>query len=188
VLATLEIMNVGPLKGKKFELRGPLSHVGRGEHNDIILNDESVSDSHAKLQKREAGWFVVDMESTNGTYVGGRRLTGEQQLVGAPDVRFGGIKMIFRPAADALEEGKGTRAITGVTIEQAKARAAASKEVRTSAAAGGAEPVTAPSPSVAPHEPSSAPTPQPAGGIPGWIWVVLLAAVVIAAVLILKGR
>ena len=93
-LATLEVISSGLLKGTIMEVRSPLAHVGRGAHNDIIVPDESVSDSHAKLQRREDGWYVVDMGSTNGTYVGGRRIDAEAPLIGAPDVRFGGVKFI----------------------------------------------------------------------------------------------
>lgn len=121
LLATLEITNEGPTKGTKFEIFTPLTNIGRGPHNDIAINDESVSDSHAKILKREGSWWLVDQESTNGTYVGGRRVLGEQQMVGAPDVRFGGIKMLFRPVASALEdEGKGTRAIAPFSAEVAR--------------------------------------------------------------------
>ena len=114
VLAVLEIDNEGVLKGKRFEIRTPLVHIGRGTHNDVCVPDDSVSDSHAKIQKRETGWHVVDMDSTNGTYVGGRRISGDRQLVGSPDIRFGGIKMIFHVAADAQDDVKGTRAIAGL--------------------------------------------------------------------------
>ncbi|HEY3285769.1 MAG TPA: FHA domain-containing protein [Gemmatimonadaceae bacterium] len=119
-LATLEIVNEGPLKGTKFEIHSALTNVGRGAHNDIVLNDESVSDSHAKIQRRENGWFIVDQESTNGTYVGGRRVQGEHRVEGAPDVRFGGIKMTFRPVAVAGDEAGGTRAIAAVSVDQAR--------------------------------------------------------------------
>lgn len=119
-LATLEIVNEGPLKGTKFEIHSALTNVGRGAHNDVVLADESVSDSHAKIQKRDNGWYIVDQESTNGTYVGGRRVQGEQRVEGAPDVRFGGIKMTFRPVATAGDEGGGTRAIAAVAVDQAR--------------------------------------------------------------------
>jgi hypothetical protein len=120
-LAVLEITNEGPTKGKQFEIFSPLTNIGRGPHNDVLINDESVSDSHAKILKREGAWWIVDQGSTNGTYVGGRRVQGEQQMVGAPDVRFGGIKMMFRPAAVAAEdEGKGTRAIAAMHVDAAK--------------------------------------------------------------------
>ena len=119
-LATLEIINEGPLKGTKFEIHSALTNVGRGAHNDVVLADESVSDSHAKIQKREGGWFIVDQDSTNGTYVGGRRVQGEQRVEGAPDVRFGGIKMTFRPVAKGGDEVGGTRAIAAVTVDQTR--------------------------------------------------------------------
>jgi pSer/pThr/pTyr-binding forkhead associated (FHA) protein len=114
VLATLEVLSTGVLKGQRFEVRSPLAHVGRGAHNDVVLPDESVSDAHAKLQKRETGWYVVDMGSTNGTYVGGRRVETEYKLEGAPDLRFGGVKVAFRAdeVGVAHDDVKGTRAFS----------------------------------------------------------------------------
>jgi len=107
-MATLEVISSGLLKGTIMEVRSPLAHVGRGTHNDIVIADESVSDSHAKLQRRDDGWYVVDMGSTNGTYVGGRRIESESPLVGAPDVRFGSVKFIFR-MPEGAEAGYGSR-------------------------------------------------------------------------------
>jgi pSer/pThr/pTyr-binding forkhead associated (FHA) protein len=119
-LAVLEGVNEGLLKGQRFEVRYPLAHVGRGDHNDVVIAEESVSDSHAKLQKRDARWFVVDMGSTNGTYVGGRRVEGEQELTAGADVRFGGVKLRFQPMAEGPDEGKGTRVIAGANLDAAR--------------------------------------------------------------------
>ena len=127
-LATLEIINAGPTRGIKHEIFSPLTHIGRGAHNDIMIDDDSVSDSHAKIQKRENGWFVSDVGSTNGTYVGGKRLTGEAPLVGAPDVRFGGVKMTFRPVSGGPEPEKQTRAIAGVTADQVRRMSASASD------------------------------------------------------------
>ncbi len=125
-IATLEVINEGPMKGRKFEIFSPLTNIGRGAHNDIVISDESLSGSHAKILKRDGAWWVVDQGSTNGTYVGGRRVQGEQQLTGAPDVRFGGIKLIFRPAAASLEDtGGGTRAIAAFSVDAARKAASA---------------------------------------------------------------
>jgi pSer/pThr/pTyr-binding forkhead associated (FHA) protein len=112
LLATLETLNEGPSKGARFPLRTPLAHVGRGAHNDVHLPDESVSETHAKLQRRDDGWYVVDMNSTNGTYVGGSRVTSERRLDGSPDVRFGGMKMRFL-ASDATDAGEAPAAERG---------------------------------------------------------------------------
>lgn len=113
-LATLEVIAGGPLKGRRFDIHSALTNVGRGEHNDFPLPDESVSDSHAKIQKRADGWWIVDQDSTNGTYVGGRRVQGEQRIEGAPDLRFGGIKATFRATAAPVADGGGTRAIAAM--------------------------------------------------------------------------
>ena len=97
-LATLEVLNEGPSKGIRYAIRTPLAQVGRGTNNDVRLTDESVSEIHAKLERRDDAWYVVDMNSTNGTYANGSRVTGERRLEGAPDVRFGGVKLRFMPA------------------------------------------------------------------------------------------
>ena len=103
-LAVLEVLNEGPSKGVRYTIRTPLAQVGRGANNDVRLSDESVSEVHAKLQQQDDGWYVVDMNSTNGTYVGGSRVSGQRRLDGAPDVRFGGVKLRFLPAGVKPDE------------------------------------------------------------------------------------
>lgn len=114
VLAAFEVLNEGVSKGTRYEITTPLSHVGRGPHNDIIVADDSVSDLHAKVQQRENGWFVVDMGSTNGTYVAGERVVGEARLVPNVDVRFGGMKFAFRDLGGGHDAAHGTRVIVGL--------------------------------------------------------------------------
>ena len=159
VLATLEVVSTGVLKGQRFEVRTPLAHVGRGAHNDIVLSDESVSDAHAKLQKREAGWYVVDMGSTNGTYVGGRRVEADLKLEGAPDLRFGGVKVTFRTAEAEVppDDVKGTRAFS-------MPRAPRPAEGRA------AQPTKPTSPVIAPgaEDPEA---PEKGRGFPLWLWL-----------------
>ena len=164
VLARLETLNAGPTRGATFVLRTPLAHVGRGAHNDVRLADESVSETHAKLQRREDGWYVVDMESTNGTYVAGTRIRGERRLDGSPDIRFGGIKMRFTStdAASApapAAEPRGTRAIA--SVERPKRAAAA------------------------PERPAPA---APCGGRSALLWLVLLAVIAVVGFFVLQGR
>jgi hypothetical protein len=53
------------------------------------------------------------MGSTNGTYLNGVRINGEARLGTGADVRFGGVKMIFRPAGGAMRASGGTRVIVG---------------------------------------------------------------------------
>jgi predicted component of type VI protein secretion system len=167
-MAVLEIVNEGVLKGKRFEIRSALTHIGRGDHNDIAIPDDSVSDSHAKIQKRETGWYVVDIDSTNGTYVGGRRISGEKHLVGSPDIRFGGIKMIFQVASEPVDDAKGTRAIAGMRPSR---------------------PVAVRAATIAPPEAAEAEVPEEAAarGL-GWVWIGVMVLVVGTVFFVLWGR
>ena len=113
-LRLLDDPSNGVLKGKRFRVTRPLLHVGRGAHNDVVLSDKSVSSTHAKLQRRANDWYVVDAESRNGTYVDGDRVSGERKLPPACEVRFGGIKALFRALAAGQEEDPSTRAVVGI--------------------------------------------------------------------------
>lgn len=48
--------------------------IGRDETNDIPLNQHAISRNHARLQKRNGLWYITDLNSTNGTYLGSERL------------------------------------------------------------------------------------------------------------------
>jgi pSer/pThr/pTyr-binding forkhead associated (FHA) protein len=49
--------------------------IGRGPHNDVILNDDpAVSNEHAIIQQRIGKWTTADLGSTNGTFVNGHRI------------------------------------------------------------------------------------------------------------------
>jgi pSer/pThr/pTyr-binding forkhead associated (FHA) protein len=180
VLAFLEIANEGPTKGTKYEIRVPLAHVGRGAHNDVAVNDDSVSDTHAKLQKRDDGWYVVDVGSTNGTYVGGQRIVSERRLDGAPDLRFGGVKMVFRSNESAGDGSKGTRAIASVDRSKLRPTAAASASTAGTASAVGAAP--------APQQTATVAEPKPRSGLPGWVWGVVVLAIGAAVAFFLLNR
>jgi len=120
VLAVLEITNEGPSKGTRLNISSPLAHVGRGAHNDVVIVDESVSETHAKLQRRDDTWYLMDLESTNGTYAGGGRLTAEFRLTPGCDIRFGGVKTSFHPRADADRLSGSTRVIAGIKAPDPK--------------------------------------------------------------------
>ena len=49
--------------------------IGRADTNAIVLTDGTVSAEHVELRKTPEGWEIVDLGSTNGTFVGGERVT-----------------------------------------------------------------------------------------------------------------
>ena len=101
------LFRTGPLKGQRYQIRTPVLNIGRAEYNDLSIPDASVSTAHAKLQRREGVWVLVDLESTNGTFVDGEQISGESPLAPGALVRFGDVQVVFEPTDDAMGTAKG---------------------------------------------------------------------------------
>jgi hypothetical protein len=67
----------------------PLSNnsvtIGRLPENDVVLTEDSVSSRHARLEKNADGWHVIDLNSTNGTYLGQQELSPQVLHAWSPD-------------------------------------------------------------------------------------------------------
>ncbi len=105
-LANFLVRN-GSLKGTRLIVKTPVANIGRAEYNDLVIPDESVSTSHAKLLRREGVWILVDLESTNGTQVDGERISADTPIAPGTMVRFGDVQVVFEPTDDALGVAKG---------------------------------------------------------------------------------
>src|SRR3989441_989586 len=101
------LVKTGALKNQRLPVRTPVINIGRADYNDLIFPDPSVSTTHAKLQRREGIWVVVDLDSTNGSFVDGERVKGESPLAPGALVRFGDVQLVFEPGDDALAVAKG---------------------------------------------------------------------------------
>jgi hypothetical protein len=84
---TLQLPNLPPVE---HVLKDEAVTVGRMKGNTIALDDTSVSLSHAKLTLRDGGYFLKDLNSTNGTMVNGQSVT-EAQLHDGDHVKFGEV-------------------------------------------------------------------------------------------------
>ena len=62
--------------------------IGRDEHCDIALGEDTVSRRHAQLLFRDGSWIIQDLGSTNGTVVNGRHV-GRSQLRPGDHLRLG---------------------------------------------------------------------------------------------------
>jgi adenylate cyclase len=63
-----------------LELNKPVITVGRGNANDLVLNDSSVSRFHAVIQLRDSSIFVADRGSTNGIVLNDQKISKETEL------------------------------------------------------------------------------------------------------------
>ena len=101
------LVRSGGLIGQRLAVKTPIVNIGRADYNDLVVPDPSISTSHAKLQRREGVWVLVDLDSTNGTFVDGERVQGEAPLAPGATVRFGDVQLVFEPTDDALRVAKG---------------------------------------------------------------------------------
>jgi len=138
----------GALKGQRLSVKTPVVNIGRADYNDLVIPDESVSTSHAKLQRREGVWVLVDLDSTNGTFIDGDQIKGDAPLAPGATVRFGDISLVFEPTDDAagVAKGGGTRVMEQMIMST---------------------PPTRPAPAVpAPAKPAASKPPKPAPAKP----------------------
>jgi len=85
-----------------IDLRGSALTIGRSSQCDIRLQHDAVSRHHARLEKREDGWHVVDMESVNGIRVNGRRMK-EARLSPGDVIEVRPFAMNFLTAGTGLD-------------------------------------------------------------------------------------
>jgi pSer/pThr/pTyr-binding forkhead associated (FHA) protein len=71
--------------------------IGRGDQNEVVIPDESVSGSHATLERRGEEWFLRDWSSRNGTFVRQERVEQETKLMGPTVIQFGNVQAMFVP-------------------------------------------------------------------------------------------
>ncbi|RJQ43924.1 MAG: FHA domain-containing protein [Gaiellales bacterium] len=79
--------------GTEFKLRKGTT-IGRSPGSEIVLPDEYVSQTHARIFSRKQFMFIEDLGSTNGTIVDGRRIEGEHQIKPGQEIVIGDT--IFR--------------------------------------------------------------------------------------------
>ena len=115
------VVRSGPLKGQRYALRTAVANVGRADYNDVVIEEGSVSTNHAKIQRREGIWVLIDLDSTNGTMVDGERVVdSEVPLAPGALLRFGDVQCVFEPTDDSVDAPKGssTRLIMSVNPDE----------------------------------------------------------------------
>lgn len=76
--------------------------IGRLPSCDLSLNDQNASRQHAEFVEREDGWWIVDLDSTNGTFVNGS-LVKERRLNYGDRIQIGSSRLEFAQAEPAPE-------------------------------------------------------------------------------------
>jgi hypothetical protein len=79
----------GSNTGERVDLANAPILIGRGADAAIRLDDDYVSTRHARIAASGDQWFVEDLGSTNGTYVGSVRITQPTTITLGTQVRIG---------------------------------------------------------------------------------------------------
>ncbi|NOT59248.1 MAG: DUF3616 domain-containing protein [Acidobacteria bacterium] len=78
--------------------------IGKAPHNRVVLNDATVSSSHATVLTRDGGYSIIDLGSSNGTFVNGTRLTTEAWTMKHGDrIQLGKVMFTFRNPTETVE-------------------------------------------------------------------------------------
>lgn len=81
-----------------YALAHPITRIGRGTESDLRIDDPGISRHHAELRRSGGDVTIVDLGSTNGVVVDGRRVD-EQRLRDGAQVRLGSTTLTFHEGA-----------------------------------------------------------------------------------------
>jgi signal transduction histidine kinase len=91
------VLNViqGPDKGRRFELPDTEPQLIGRSSEALPLTDSTISRRHAELTPDEGKWYINDLNSANGTFVNGQRITDLTLLRSGDQIRTGSTLMVF---------------------------------------------------------------------------------------------
>jgi len=113
----------GPDAGKTYDLERA-AILGRLESNDIPVHDKKASREHAKIYRQGQAFAIVDLNSSNGTFVNGEQIT-KRVLKTGDEITIGVVHLLFESAEeDAVQAAAPKRK----SLEEAFASAAESKQ------------------------------------------------------------
>ncbi|AKU14924.1 FHA domain-containing protein FhaB/FipA [Luteipulveratus mongoliensis] len=79
----------GSLRGTTLPLTDAGVLIGRNPECALVLSDDFASGRHARIYRRDDGWYVDDLGSTNGTFAGNQRVTQGVKLDVGSRLRIG---------------------------------------------------------------------------------------------------
>lgn len=83
------VVTQGPLAVTSLPLRDSGTVIGRNPECALVLDDDFASGRHARIFQRDGTWFVEDLGSTNGTFLGTERLTTPTRVDAGSALRIG---------------------------------------------------------------------------------------------------
>jgi pSer/pThr/pTyr-binding forkhead associated (FHA) protein len=76
------VITSGPKAGMEIPLGSEPMTIGRSSESGLVIRDDYTSSHHARLMLRGGTWTIQDLDSTNGTYLDGKRLSSGPAAIG----------------------------------------------------------------------------------------------------------
>lgn len=96
-------MRRGPQAGKVYPLTADVVTIGRGTKNDIIIDNDDVSRDHCRLVRVTADYELQDLNSANGTFINGQRVSSHRVLPPTSLIELGDSITLEYERGEALE-------------------------------------------------------------------------------------
>lgn len=80
---------------------GHVTTIGRSATNRIVLTDDACSRNHCEIFHAEGAWRLRDLNSRNGTSIGGRKVTGDVDLSSGDIIGIGECRLAFTTSLDS---------------------------------------------------------------------------------------
>ena len=131
----LEIVD-GPEKGKVFAIQREETVIGRVAYCDVVLAQKNISRQHARVVRSGTDFFLEDMDSTNGTFLNGKRVRARTRLRDHDLIRVYDVTLLFRELVEAEEGrretagGDGGESTSGMTTETLSPAVAPTEDLR----------------------------------------------------------
>ncbi len=148
----LLVIREGAEAGREMRIEDAIT-LGRADECDLVLADQGVSRSHARVASSADGAMIEDLGSSNGTFVNGRSVEGAQALRDGDEITLGGAVIQF-------VGGSGETQVMGDEVDPDATEA---HPPPAAGAPGAAEPRAATPP---PREPIPVPPPRPSAEPP----------------------
>jgi DNA-binding response OmpR family regulator len=81
--------------GREHRLTAEITTIGRAMENDIVITSKRVSREHARVQRQGRRMVLVDLGSTNGTFLNDERVLAPVELRDGDCVSIGEVNMSF---------------------------------------------------------------------------------------------
>jgi predicted component of type VI protein secretion system len=99
------VMTEGPRPGRTFCLDKEILTLGRDPRSDIVIDHPQVSRRHARITRQGDVWVIEDLESTNGTFVNGKRLTEPHTLAKGDVLGLSeAVTLVYRSRAASVDD------------------------------------------------------------------------------------